>query len=102
VQIRNTTRFKSYICPLRILLKTALKIYNYFFLCVAQNLDFPTAVFLHFFPSFVFAAHFAFFACAIIPPCFDIARFYHIIISLRILLIFSGDLTGFADCELVQ
>jgi hypothetical protein len=36
----------------------------------AQNLDFPDAVFLHGFPSLVFAAHFAFFTVAIssVPP----------------------------------
>jgi hypothetical protein len=42
---------------------------GYFFLWAAQNLDFPDAVFLHFFPSLVFAAHFTFFAfAAIFPP----------------------------------
>jgi hypothetical protein len=42
---------------------------GYFFLWEAQNLDFPDAVFLHFFPSLVFAAHFTFFAfAAIFPP----------------------------------
>jgi len=42
--------------------------YTYFFLWLAQNLDFPVAEFLHFFPSFVFAAHATFFAVAIFPP----------------------------------
>jgi hypothetical protein len=32
---------------------------GYYFLCEAQNFDFPVAVFLHFLPAFVFAAHFA-------------------------------------------
>lgn len=40
----------------------------YFFLCVAQNFDFPTAVFLHFVPFVVFAAHAAFLTVAIVPP----------------------------------
>lgn len=43
-----------------------------YFLCEEQNLDFPVAVFLHFFPSFVLAAQFIFFAAfffaAISPP----------------------------------
>jgi hypothetical protein len=34
----------------------------------AQNFDLPLAVFLHFFPSLVFAAHLAFFLAAIAPP----------------------------------
>jgi len=40
----------------------------YFFLCAVQNLDLPTAEFLHSFPSLVFAAHFAFFTIAMSPP----------------------------------
>jgi len=35
---------------------------SYFFLWEEQNFDFPLAVFLHAFPSFVFAAHLAAFA----------------------------------------
>jgi len=42
----------------------------YFFLWLAQNLDFPDAEFLHAFPSFVFAAHLAFFTVAISSPPF--------------------------------
>lgn len=43
---------------------------TYFFLCAAQNFDFPLAEFLHFFPSLVFAAHFGVFAVAIVPSLF--------------------------------
>jgi hypothetical protein len=42
---------------------------TYFFLCTAQYADFPTAGFLHFVPCLVLAAHIAFFAVAIFPPC---------------------------------
>jgi hypothetical protein len=42
----------------------------YFFLWLAQNLDFPDAEFLHAFPSLVFAAHLAFFTAAIFSPPF--------------------------------
>jgi len=35
---------------------------SYFFLWEEQNFDFPLAMFLHAFPSFVFAAHFTDFA----------------------------------------
>ena len=52
--------------------------YNYFFLWDEQNFDFPAALFLHAFPALVFAAHFAFFAVAMIPPCFSLKTFYHI------------------------
>jgi len=45
----------------------------YFFLWLAQNLDLPDAEFLHGFPSFVFAAHLAFFtvAMSLLPPFLD-------------------------------
>jgi len=56
----------------------SLQFINYFFLCDAQNFDFPDAEFLHCVPSLVFAAHFAFFAVAIFPPCYSLDRFYHI------------------------
>ena len=61
-----------------ILMGIFLNAFNYFFLCDAQNFDFPAAEFLHFFPAAVFAAHFAFFAVAMIPPCLSLDTFYHI------------------------
>jgi hypothetical protein len=48
----------------------------YFFLWVAQNLDFATAAFLHCFPSLVFAPHLTFFTFAIVPPFSDIIAHY--------------------------
>ena len=61
--------------------KNSSRVYNYFFLCDAQNFDFPAAEFLHLFPSTVFAAHlgfFTFFAFAMFPPYVNLERFYHI------------------------
>ena len=48
----------------RAVLTDLLQDRSYFFLCVAQKADFPTAVFLHFVPCFVLPAHIAFFAVA--------------------------------------
>jgi hypothetical protein len=61
--------------------KNSSRVYSYFFLCDAQNFDFPAAEFLHLFPSTVFAAHlgfFTFFAFAMFPPYVNLERFYHI------------------------
>ena len=43
---------------------------------MAQNLDFPLAEFLHFFPSLVFAAHFGVFAAAIVSSLLFLSLYH--------------------------
>ena len=64
---------------------------RYFFLCTGQHFDLPLGLFLHCFPSFVFAAHLAFFA--MLSP-FRIANFRYFLMLTMHLKFHSVLITG--------